>query len=74
MNDAGAMRQWIASRIAEALDEADLTRAAASDLADPALVGATLRLAEDLEAFAISLAGRLCELGDEPARAACPVG
>jgi hypothetical protein len=74
MNDAGTMRQWIVGRISEALDQADLTRTAASDLEDPALAGATLRLAEDLEAFAISLAGRLCELGDEQARAACPVG
>jgi hypothetical protein len=74
MNDAGTVCQWIVGRIGEALDQADLARAAASDLDDPALVGATLRLAEDLEAFAISLAGRLCELGDEPAHTVCPVG
>jgi hypothetical protein len=55
---------WVMSRICEALDQADLTRAAANDIDDHVLVGATLQLAEDLEAFALSLAGRLTELGE----------
>jgi hypothetical protein len=45
------MRPWIVSRIHEALHEARLARAAADDLDDHVLVRATLRLAEELEAF-----------------------
>jgi hypothetical protein len=62
MSDDGALRSWIMNRILEALDQADLARAAASDLDDHALLGATLKLAEDLEAFARSFATRLTEL------------
>jgi hypothetical protein len=39
----------------------------ANDLDDHVLVGATIQLAEDLEAFALTLAGRLSELGELPA-------
>jgi hypothetical protein len=62
MSDS-ATEYWVMSRICEALDQADLARATASDIDDHVLVGATLRLAEDLETFALSLAGRLSELG-----------
>ena len=54
------------SRICEALDQADVARATVNDLDDHVLVGATIQLAEDLEAFALSLAGRLSELGELP--------
>jgi len=37
-----------------------------NDLDDHVLVGATIQLAEDLEAFALSLAGRLSELDERP--------
>ena len=60
----GATESWIMSRICEALDQADFTRATAKDVDDHVLAGATIRLAEDLEAFALSLAGRLAELGE----------
>jgi hypothetical protein len=50
-------------RILEALDQADLARATASDLDDHILLSATIQLAEDLEAFARSLAARLTEIG-----------
>ena len=63
MSDA-ATESWVMSRICEALDQADLARATASDIDDHVLVGATLRLAEDLETFALCLAGRLSELGE----------
>lgn len=62
----GATEAWIMSRICEALDRADFARVTASNLDDHVLVGATIRLAEDLEAFALSLAGRLSELGELP--------
>jgi hypothetical protein len=62
MRDDGALRSWIMNRILEALDQADLARAAASDLDDHALLGATIKLAEDLEAFARSFAARLTEM------------
>ena len=58
------MRPWIVSRIHEALHEARLARAAADDLDDHVLVRATLRLAEDLEAFAFSYTNRLAEIED----------
>jgi hypothetical protein len=58
------MEPWISSRICEALDQADLARAIASDLEDHALLRATVQLAEDLESFAVSLAARLAEIGD----------
>ena len=61
--DSG-MGPWISSRICEALDQADLARATASDLEDHALLRATVQLAEDLESFAVSLAARLAEIGD----------
>jgi hypothetical protein len=66
MSDVGAMRPWITARICEALDQADLARLTASDLDDSALIGATIQLAEDLEAFALSLAARLSEIGEAP--------
>jgi hypothetical protein len=50
-------------RILEALDQADLARATASGLDDHILLSATIQLAEDLEAFARSLAARLTEIG-----------
>jgi hypothetical protein len=62
----GATASWIMSRICEALDQADVARATASNLDDHVLVSATIRLAEDLEAFALSLAGRLSELRELP--------
>ena len=62
----GATQSWIMSRICAALDQADVARATVNDLDDHVLVGATIRLAEDLEAFALSLAGRLSELGELP--------
>jgi hypothetical protein len=65
----GATESWIMSRIGEALDQADVARATANDLDDHVLVGATIQLAEDLEAFALTLAGRLSELGDPPEQA-----
>lgn len=58
------MRPWIVSRIHEALHEARLARAAADDLEDHVLVRATLRLAEELEAFAVSYTNRLAEIED----------
>jgi hypothetical protein len=63
MNDDGTMRPWIMDRILEALQQADLARATASDLDDHVLLGATLQLADDLEAFARSFAARLIEIG-----------
>jgi len=63
MGDEGTMRSWIMDRILEALDQADLARATASDLEDHILLNATLQLADDLEAFARSLATRLTEIG-----------
>jgi hypothetical protein len=63
MSDHDTMRSWIMDRILEALDQADLARATASDLDDHILVSATIQLAEDLEAFARSLAARLTEIG-----------
>ncbi len=62
MGDDGAMRSWIMDRILEALDQADFARATASDLDDHVLLSATIRLAEDLEAFARSLGTRLTEI------------
>jgi hypothetical protein len=67
MSDDVTMRPWIRERICEALDQANLARLVASDLDDHALISATIRLAEDLEAFAISLAARLSEIGEAPA-------
>jgi hypothetical protein len=66
MTDNNALKQWIMNRICEALDQANLARAAASDLGDHALVRATVQLAEDLESFALSLAVRLAEMGECP--------
>jgi hypothetical protein len=63
----GHTQSWIMSRICAALDQADVARATANDLDDQVLVGATIQLAEDLEAFALTLAGRLSELGELPA-------
>jgi hypothetical protein len=62
MSDDGTMRSWIMDRILEALHQADLARAAASDLDDHILLTATIQLAEDLEAFARSFAARLAEI------------
>ena len=59
-------QRTLATRIHEALHDANMARAAAEDLADPVLVQATLRLAEALEAFAFSYADRLGEI-DTPA-------
>jgi hypothetical protein len=64
MSGDSGMGSWIRSRISEALDQADFARATASDLEDHALFRATVQLAEDLEAFALSLAARLAEIGD----------
>jgi hypothetical protein len=64
MSGDSAMGPWISSRICEALDQANLARAVASDLEDHALFRATVQLAEDLESFALSLAARLAEIGD----------
>jgi hypothetical protein len=64
MGGDSGMGPWISSRICEALDQADLARATASDLEDHALLRATVQLAEDLESFALSLAARLAEIGD----------
>jgi hypothetical protein len=64
MSGDSGMGSWISSRICEALDQADLARATASDLEDHALLLATVQLAEDLESFAVSLAARLAEIGD----------
>ena len=64
--NGGATQSWIMSRICAALDQADVARAAVNDLDDHVLVGATIQLAEDLEAFALILAGRLSELGELP--------
>ena len=64
MNDHTALKPWIMNRICEALDQAELARAAARDLGDHALVKATVQLAEDLESFAVSLAVRLAEIGE----------
>jgi len=63
MSDEGTMRPWIMDRILEALHQADLARAIASDLDDHVLLSATIQLAEDLEAFARSLGARLTEIG-----------
>jgi hypothetical protein len=65
----GATQSWIMSRICAALDQADVARATVNDLDDHVLVGATIQLAEDLEAFALSLAGRLSELDEHPEQA-----
>ena len=62
----GATQSWIMSRICAALDQADVARATVNELDDHVLVGATIQLAEDLEAFALSLAGRLSELDEHP--------
>jgi len=62
MSDEG-MQSWIMDRILEALDQADLARAMASDLDDHILVSATIQLAEDLESFARSLGAGLAEIG-----------
>ena len=62
MSDDGGMRSWIMNRIMEALDQADLARATASDLDDHILLSATIQLAEDLESFARSLGARLTEI------------
>jgi hypothetical protein len=59
MTDDLTMRPWIINRINEALDQAGLARAVADDIDDHALAAATLRLAEDLEAFARRFATRL---------------
>jgi hypothetical protein len=64
LNGDSGIGSWISSRICEALDQANLARAVASDLEDHALVRATVQLAEDLESFAISLAARLAEIDD----------
>jgi len=64
MSSDSGMGSWISSRICEALDQANLARAIASDLEDHALLRATVQLAEDLESFAVSLAARLAEIGD----------
>ena len=63
MSDEGTMRSWIMDRILEALHQADLARAIASDLDDHVLLSATIQLAEDLEAFARRLGARLTEIG-----------
>jgi hypothetical protein len=63
MSGDSGMGPWISSRICEALDQADLARATASDLEDHALLRATVQLAEDLESIAVSLA-RLAEISD----------
>ena len=63
MSDPDTMRLWIMDRILEALHQADLARATASDLDDHILLSATVQLAEDLEAFARSFAARLTEFG-----------
>jgi hypothetical protein len=63
MNDDATMRPWIMDRVLEALHQADLARATASDLDDHILLSATIKLAEDLETFARSLAARLPEIG-----------
>jgi len=63
VNDPDTMRWWIIDRILEALHQADLARATASDLDDHILLSATIQLAEDLEAFARSFAARLTEIG-----------
>jgi hypothetical protein len=63
MSDDGTMRSWIMDRILEALTQADLARATASDLDDHVLLSATIQLAEDLEAFARSFGARLAEIG-----------
>ena len=44
------LRIWLINRIRDALDQADLARAAAADLDDHALTTAVVRLADDLEA------------------------
>jgi len=62
MSDDGRLRSWIMDRILEALDQADLARATASDLDDHVVLNATIKLAEDLEAFARSLGARLTEI------------
>jgi hypothetical protein len=62
MSDEG-MQSWIMDRILEALDQADLARAMASDLDDHILVSATIQLAEDLESFARRFGARLAEIG-----------
>lgn len=62
MSDDGTMRSWIMDRILEALDQADLARATACDLEDAILLGAMIKLADDLEAFARSLGARLTEI------------
>lgn len=62
MSDDGTMRSWIMDRILEALHQADLARATASDLDDHVLLSATIQLADDLETFARSLAARLVEI------------
>jgi hypothetical protein len=66
MSDDGTMRSWIMARIREALDQVDLARATASDLDDHIVLTATIQLAEDLEAFALRLAARLCEMSEGP--------
>ena len=63
MSDDSGLQSWIMDRILEALDQADLARATASDLDDHILVRATIQLAEDLESFARSLGARLAEIG-----------
>lgn len=65
MSGDSGIGSWISSRICEALDQANLARATASDLEDHVLLRATVQLAEDLESFAVSLAARLAEIGDE---------
>lgn len=65
-NETDDLRPWIVDRIHEALHQANMARAAAEDLDDQVLVQATLRLAEALEAFALSYADRLGEI-DTPA-------
>jgi hypothetical protein len=56
-----AVRGWITGRISEARWLAEQARAAACDIDDRAVSEATVRLDEDLEAFAATLPARLVE-------------
>jgi hypothetical protein len=55
------MRGWITGRIFEARWLAEEARAAGSDIEDRAVSDAMVRLAEDLEVFAVALTARLVE-------------
>ena len=59
--DVAAIRGWITGRISEARWLAEEARAAAYDIEDRAVSDATVRLAEDLKAFAATLTARLVE-------------